>query len=1636
MEIMETVKTDNNATNGRDLADKYGYPTMSVDNIKAVGADSYNILDRDLPPVLDPYSASERSKSQIPSLSERIKNTVKTNYYDNMKHMSPLGYIASDQSYKGRFNLTGPEISLEDSRYRLSSGTWIPKYESYIPGVDNDTRLSKTQSRTEKWMRGLGKLAGKTALYGLGGVIQPFYGIYAGVSKGNFNAVFDNDFTRWLDDQDKKMDYGLAHYYNREERDMNFLQSMTTANFWSNDFLSGLAFTAGAMLSSAVYSGAGLMNLARTGARAGVALARIGKAASDTKKAFGAYLRAARIGQRVGKGLDTALFLGTSTSWEASVEARSMLMEAEENFRQSYRNAYGREVPYEELMRFRADNANAANAVFAANVGILSLSNIAMFGDMFGMDLGVDKFIKRNIFGVGAERMDNGALRAITPKKWQKIAGNTFNIIKRPVSEGLFEEGLQGVSSKSAEDWVESRYNPMAIRQNIGYMEAIKNGFKETYGSNQGWKEIGIGMIIGSVMGVKTIGGIKEWSQDMSRNKGMVEAYNTNAGALTTAAIRAIRGSMALNAQLSGVDTSYESDGRIINKDFSDAVFNRLRYDSEMGMLDDTKENFRTVVESIPNSDIASDMNMTDEQVNEYKADLVNEFNKKVDNFTMANRFADSLTEGIPNRSFNAYISNMAYNGLEAKDNLNDIANQLRRIYNTDIGPALDIYSRLNPDSSRDLEELRKLTDDIQRMEKNILRLQQSVASKDALESDKAKLVKENDRLLKLTEDRIALERKLTTLINSEADISKLFLNRNDSRISAADLMAAYDTIADFENVVSIRGVDNYKEAMALLSEYRHNLVAYKNINESLRRMRDRRFIRAQERGFMKILSNVWGKTYEEDDSKYDFRNTDNPDANALYANDQAIDKAYQDGLIGEDEAFMFKTYNHMIARSMENDIKADKGNIVENVPDNEDIINPSDDRINNIAIKIWNGNEDVLSPRERQIYDNNKPRVDSLVNGFGDNPISRINKARSIIDRLKIHDNIYDNIKDAVDDIVDMNINGLDQDQIKEAIKTYNDLMNEADNGNEIDQDKLNEAIDIINNYSDGPLLQFVEWMRLYDNGSIAVKDYDKSIPMGDVLTESEPGTSTGRTEVNAAQNPVVLMAQKREIGGVMYYEVGGMRLDRFMDGLGLKRSDATDTDNGRVMDFTNGTDIFTVIESDNHSRWMISEDDAQAFENATGVILGRQTALSTSNWFMVYRKGQDGSIVPYYTGDTFGSNNESVNQEAAASLRKGDMVRFKMDMSDPYTKELYDKYNSLNAVDPNSDETKSAYRELVDNMVIKIVDSDGNFVSVLKANDPDSKGSNADLRSMAFELYRDNVGSVAGEIDIPFVGTVTSVLPGRPNFSISDDNGTLMVSENDFTNETVGKVESVGYIENGEVTMRDDIKYNIFPFCTAIVRDKYGNYKNSRIPVVAIKTGNGRNYLYPVRLKNQDISSFSSMIGSMADRITEGLGGGVSIDDIMDLNNAIARSGLDNKTYMIPLAGDVDVIKGRLEAVKEAVSRMPMTADVRGWIGDSRTKEDILMNDVTINIDLNNDPFIAPKFRMSIKENKVSKEETEVSFPNLPDLPSEFASPTKAAEDKSLVSDGNVVSGEKEAEDPCQIKYFDLSLRRQSIT
>lgn len=105
---------------------------------------------------------------------------------------------------------------------------------------------------------------------------------------------------------------------------------------------------------------------------------------------------------------------------------------------------------------------------------------------------------------------------------------------------------------------------------------------------------------------------------------------------------------------------------------------------------------------------------------------------------------------------------------------MDDIASQLNRLYKNDIGEALDVYSHLNPDSYKAISELMELTSRMQALEKGILRLQRMAMGEERFERNKDKLAKKTDELAKLTEDKIVLERKLATMVNSEVDLSSL----------------------------------------------------------------------------------------------------------------------------------------------------------------------------------------------------------------------------------------------------------------------------------------------------------------------------------------------------------------------------------------------------------------------------------------------------------------------------------------------------------------------------------------------------------------------------------------------------------------------------------------------------------------------------------------------------------------------------------------------------------------------------------------------------------------------------------------------------------------------------------------------
>ena len=174
-------------------------PMPSKDNISSipipVGMRGSSDMDNDV--------LSREGSRSIPSLVEGIKNSVETSYHDDVKARNPLFQMINETGIpKGNYDITGSRINLRDSRYRLSTGEWIPKYESYINNVDNDDRLSRSQSGWEKTYRGLGKFIYKSALYGIGGVGQSVYGLKELVTKGRYQlcmiTVLPDGWMIWI----------------------------------------------------------------------------------------------------------------------------------------------------------------------------------------------------------------------------------------------------------------------------------------------------------------------------------------------------------------------------------------------------------------------------------------------------------------------------------------------------------------------------------------------------------------------------------------------------------------------------------------------------------------------------------------------------------------------------------------------------------------------------------------------------------------------------------------------------------------------------------------------------------------------------------------------------------------------------------------------------------------------------------------------------------------------------------------------------------------------------------------------------------------------------------------------------------------------------------------------------------------------------------------------------------------------------------------------------------------------------------------------------------------------------------------------------------------------------------------------
>ena len=490
------------------LADNSG-SSMGNSMSSSTGGNSFSAVD---------YIAnSQRSKGN--SLLQKI-DVVK----DDSQYFSSM--FAPAQPNKVSFN--EERINVDEAYTKLSDGSYITRYdEGFIKGADNEQRYAEGQSTASKWANGMGKFLSKTGVNIAGGTLGTAYGAIAAITEGNWEKIYDNSFYDFLDDQNTKLDTFAANYRKQEERDMGFFESATTANFWADDFLGGLSFMTGTVISEALWAaGTGGASLATTAARVSLRGAKFFKTAQaltkgvkEAQKTLKVYNRlsamqtAAKAATTAGKYGETAnllRFTYTGAGFEAGMEARLYQKEQRDSFERDFETLNGRPPEALDRAEFEDNLGSTTNALWATNMALVGTSNFAILGKTFGITSPFklqSKGLNKALFGVGevtqfGKQGERLASTAIKRSGLQKTLGFSKALLANPFMEGVVEEGGQAASSSAMESFVTSRYNPSEDAMSMS--ESMYEGLAHTYGTKEGWKEVGLGALIGFFGGEAT----------------------------------------------------------------------------------------------------------------------------------------------------------------------------------------------------------------------------------------------------------------------------------------------------------------------------------------------------------------------------------------------------------------------------------------------------------------------------------------------------------------------------------------------------------------------------------------------------------------------------------------------------------------------------------------------------------------------------------------------------------------------------------------------------------------------------------------------------------------------------------------------------------------------------------------------------------------------------------------------------------------------------------------------------------------------------------------------------------------------------------------------------------------------------
>jgi hypothetical protein len=1511
------------------------------------------------------------------------------------------------------------DISMGAVYDRKADGSYTPKFENYKTAYGNEDRLAREQGSLEMIGRGAGRLVSKAGMYALDAVVGTATGIFEALDKKELSGIWDNSFSNWVDDVNKTLDRNLAVYHTDEYNNKNILQQVLSSPlvFATSDLADGLAFVGGALLPElaiGILSGGASMptSFAKLGARTASLTAKkaakeAGKATAKKAASLTRLNNLTRAGELAGNPLKTAGFLIRSSNFEASVEARHNFHDSIETYMSEFERLNGRAPNKEELTSFTELAKTTANGVWKANMAILSLSNLAMFGKTFGIApktfAGV-RSVENRILGLTPKRAGEGLLEVIKPTRGQRIFGNAYKILSKPMVEGLYEEGLQGVAGQTMQNYLKSTYDD-SMGDYYDVYSALSEGFAHTYGTKEGWKEIGLGMIIGSLGGVmQGQGPAGTFSDSYGRavknmNKSVEEA-NIAFGQSAESIQRRAKAASSANRFKNRIEKGESIDPTLED---SFVALNFVRSQEGLKTHEEIQNEYNTLVDNTEfEVEDEGGTQYDKESMEEYKTKLKEDFSNTLKDYKKAKNTFTRL--GLNKEVIKTSTGNMALlqdylvSGMvmaeKAQRSGKEVGKTIEKYLGKDgIYNAMTFFSNLKESQKEKVSELRESKVKLTEYEKDLQKLTKELAGLTEV-TDPSKQVEL--RRNEIAEKRLLISQQILELENSIQENEALL--EKETSTDGFGLEKDPLEFSEFEsassNIEKLNQLDSYLTVMRqsgkeVEAEYLENLIeqfkTYTDVkhemDNTIRRMADNKFLTSNKfKGW--LSSTVLGKSYSMSE---DFKS-------ALRENNEKIDTQLNKVGIrqGESVEDLMKKYLEKNDKISDREkyrletiirltltIDSVVGDMNRNL--NTDVVQAEKETSSSIP-----EGDTIRLKRSLGLTEDNVTTIDILDKAIND-IVEAVEEVRQRVKGQKESATEQQDTEEVTTETTESEVEEteeveqeeeqtapqqtesyrvIDTEDFKKMEALQNKLYSEGELTEEEQEELggLEESVDQWT-FATGTI---VEGYRLSD--LIRLRNQLKSTPIAErgLIEIPDPITKAARGNFKDIENsPNYQNAQQPS------------HVTAKSSGNNIVLSGLSYEDLAQIA----GEDFPTEnVEGDYESlrgNTVISMETKRKLDEGGKLIINPPRSTSF-NYSIVLQQLEDGTYVPL-TSDfaSKGFNGPGADFKSVYQVKVDDKVELTVDTKDEKNQELLEAYR--NATDEES--KAKAIEDLKTSLVIR-TNIGGVFNGFLKAkretgeNKTDTDKKFEEMRDSLInnEAFLDRLLDTTIEQDVPMNGgvTVSKVYLGHPNFNfVKGADGMFGVEARPFTKENSKNVKDIGYMLDGKMVTRSGERTEE-AIDTTFLGDKGKLEKGVKLPFVVFEL-NGKKIAYPVDVAEltkpdntemRDIFESQEISNEMkVEKLNKLLAGrGV---DIKERGRAFTFQNIHDQEFFDNIFGIVDSLS--------------YFYNLKDWVNKDISIQDVLSQQALIDINLA-EPFIAPKMSMDFSKMTPIKAGTKV--------------------------------------------------------